>query len=131
MADSYGMTKTTSLSPAAAEAAVRQSLADAGFGILTEIDVAATLKAKLDLDRTPYTILGACNPSLAAQALDAEESVGLLLPCNVVVYERDGSTVVAALEPLTMVDLTGNEELAEIAAEAKRLLTKALDAVPA
>lgn len=128
---SYGISKATSLSPADAEKAIRAALADQGFGILTEIDVAATLQAKLGIDRPPYKILGACNPSLANQALDAEESIGLLLPCNVVVYDSEGSTVVAALEPITMVDLTGNDALREVASEAQAYLEKALAALPA
>jgi len=128
----YGMSKTTSLSPADAEAAIRESLSDVGFGILTEIDVAATLKAKLDVDRAPYKILGACNPGLASQALDAEESIGLLLPCNVVIYEAGaGGTVVAALQPNTMVELTGNEGLSDVAGQARAALEKALAAIPA
>jgi uncharacterized protein (DUF302 family) len=126
----YGISKSTSLSPADAETAVRESLAAVGFGILTEIDVAATLHDKIGVDRAPYKILGACNPGLANQALQTEESIGLLLPCNVVVYESGGSTVVAALEPLTMVDLTGNDDLAEVASQARSALEKALAAIP-
>jgi uncharacterized protein (DUF302 family) len=125
----YGLSKTTTLTPAEAEQAVREALAANGFGVLTEIDVAATLKAKLDIDRAPYKILGACNPALAARALDAEESIGLLLPCNVVIYEADEGTVVAALEPLTMVELTGNEALSDIATEARARLSAALETV--
>lgn len=125
------MSTATSLSPAAAEAAIRNSLAAEGFGILTEIDVAATLRDKLGVERTPYKILGACNPNLANQALEAEEAIGLLLPCNVVVYAKDGGSVVAALEPLTMVDLTGNEALSDIASQARSALERALESVPA
>jgi uncharacterized protein (DUF302 family) len=128
--NTYGMSTTTSLSPAAAEAAIRNSLAAEGFGILTEIDVAATLHDKLGVSRAPYKILGACNPKLANQALEAEEAIGLLLPCNVVVYESDDGTVVAALEPMTMVDLTGNETLSGVAAQARSALERALDSIP-
>ena len=130
MNTSYGLSTTTTLSPADAEVAIREALAAEGFGVLTEIDVAATLQSKLGIDREPYKILGACNPNLASRALDAEEAIGLLLPCNVVVYAKDGGSVVAALEPLTMIDLTGNSALAEIASQARTSLEKALGAIP-
>ncbi len=123
---SYGMTITTDLGMEAAETAIRSALADQGFGILTEIDVAATLKTKIDVDRAPYRILGACNPVLANQALEIEEGIGLLLPCNVAVYESNGRTVVAAMEPELMSGVTENSALAEVAAEAKRRLVAAL-----
>lgn len=125
-AHSYGMTITTDLGMEAAETAIRSALADQGFGILTEIDVAATLKTKIDVDRSPYRILGACNPVLANQALDIEEGIGLLLPCNVAVYESNGRTVVAAMEPELMSGVTENSALADVAAEAKRRLVAAL-----
>ena len=127
----YGMSVTTDRSPEDAEATVREALAAEGFGILTEIDVAATLASKLGIVRAPYKILGACNPNLANQALEVEESVGLLLPCNVVVYESNGTTVVAALEPTAMMEMADNQALEGMAIEAKELLTKALAAVPA
>ncbi len=127
----YGMSVEVPLAYERAVARAREELGKEGFGVLTEIDVAATLKAKLDVDRPPYKILGACNPSLADQALDAEEGIGLLLPCNVVVYQQEGGSVVAALEPLTMVDLTGNAALEEVAGQAKQLLAAALDSLPA
>ena len=123
---SYGMTVQTSLSMEDAETAIRSALADQGFGILTEIDVAETLKKKLDVVRTPYRILGACNPVLANQALEIEEGIGLLLPCNVAVYESGDSTVVAAMEPELMSGVTDNPALAEVASEAKRRLIAAL-----
>jgi len=122
----YGMAVTTQASMAEAEAAIREHLANEGFGILTEIDVAATLKQKLDVDRTPYKILGACHPVLANRGLEAEENLGLLLPCNVVVYARGEDTVVAALEPQLMADITSNPELEDVAAEARGRLEKAL-----
>ncbi|WP_069173977.1 DUF302 domain-containing protein [Streptomyces griseus] len=109
-----------------AQPAVRQALADQGFGVLTEIDVRATLKAKLDHDMEPYLILGACNPPLARRALDADRSIGLLLPCNVVVRAEGDRTVVQALDPGTMVTLTGLDALAPVAEEATRRLDAAL-----
>ncbi|MFB7461887.1 DUF302 domain-containing protein [Streptomyces sp. NPDC056224] len=106
--------------------AVRRALADQGFGILTEIDVRATLKAKLDHDMEPYLILGACNPPLARQALDADRSVGLLLPCNVVVRTDGDQVIVQAIDPSTMVTLTGVDAMAPVADEAARRLDAAL-----
>ena len=126
----YGMATSTSLSPDEAEAQIRSALQEEGFGVLTEIDVAATLKEKVGVERGPYKILGACNPTLAARAIDTEEDIGLLLPCNVVVYESGGRTVVAAMEPLTMVKLTSNPELKDIAQEARDRLDRALSALP-
>ncbi len=123
---SYGMTVRTDLSMEAAEAAIRSALAEQGFGILTEIDVAETLKKNIDVIRAPYRILGACNPVLANQALEIEEGIGLLLPCNVAVYESGGSTIVAAMEPELMSGVTDNAALAEVASEAKRRLILAL-----
>ena len=106
--------------------ATRAALAEQGFGILTEIDVAATLAAKLGREMEPYLILGACNPALAAQALDIEPEIGLLLPCNVVVRQEGGATMVAALDPRVMVEVPGRPELAPIAEEATRRLDAAL-----
>ncbi|GEB57437.1 DUF302 domain-containing protein [Streptomyces gardneri] len=106
--------------------AVRRALTEQGFGILTEIDVQATLKAKLDHDMEPYLILGACNPPLARQALDADRSVGLLLPCNVVVRTDGDQVIVQAIDPSTMVALTGVDAMAPVAEEASRRLDAAL-----
>ncbi|MER6425935.1 DUF302 domain-containing protein [Streptomyces sp. NPDC001137] len=106
--------------------AVRKALADQGFGILTEIDVKATLKAKLGHDMEDYLILGACNPPLAHQALDADRSIGLLLPCNVVVRRDGDTTLVQALDPGTMVTLTGLPALEPVAADATARLDAAL-----
>lgn len=122
----YGMVVTTKRPMEEAEAAIRDSLASEGFGILTEIDVAATLKEKLGVERAPYKILGACNPPLANRGLEAEEDLGLLLPCNVVVYAKGDETVIAALEPQLMADISNNPELQDIAAEARGRLQKAL-----
>ena len=110
-------------------AATRASLADHGFGVLTEIDVQQTLKAKIGKEMGRYLILGACNPNLAGQALDVEPQVGALLPCNVVVHEVDGTVHVDALDPGLMVSMTGRDELAPIAAEARRLISDALAAL--
>lgn len=129
---SYVLSKTVGLSYDEAVAATRAALADQGFGVLTEIDLKATLKAKIDADILPQVILGACRPPLAHAALKAEPSVGTLLPCNVVVREtEDGATLVEALDPATMVDLTGNAGLQEVAADARGRLQNALAALPA
>jgi uncharacterized protein (DUF302 family) len=124
MQTAYGLKTRTSLDMTEAEAKVRELLAAEGFGILTEIDVAETLRAKLGITRSPYRILGACNPQLAADALEAETDVGLLLPCNVVVYEDGESTVVAVLDPNTMVSLTHNPAMENLAREARSRLER-------
>ena len=111
--------------------AVRGALAEQGFGVLTEIDVTATLKTKLDHDMEPYLILGACNPPLARQALDVDRAIGLLLPCNVVVRADGDGTLVQALDPATMVELTGLPDLAPVAADAARRLDAALSSLGA
>jgi uncharacterized protein (DUF302 family) len=125
----YGLKTRTRLTMGDAETRVRAALAAEGFGVLTEIDVAATLKTKLGIDRAPYLILGACNPQLANEALQSEPDVGLLLPCNVIVYEDGTETVVAILDPGTMVGLAGNDELQAVASEARARLQRVLDAV--
>lgn len=109
-----------------AENRARSALAEEGFGILTEIDVMATLKAKIDVDRAPYKILGACNPVLANRALNTEEEIGLLLPCNVVVYEGADGIVVEALDPGIMSSVTDAPEMEVIAIEAREKLARAL-----
>ncbi|MCK8434655.1 DUF302 domain-containing protein [Streptomyces sp. D2-8] len=111
--------------------AVRKALADQGFGILTEIDVKATLKAKLGHDMEDYLILGACNPPLAHQALEADRGIGLLLPCNVVVRRDGDTTLVQALDPGTMVTLTGLDTLKPVADDATARLDSALSALSA
>ena len=107
----------------------RGLLQDAGYGILSEIDVKAKLEEKLGIEREPYIILGACNPPLARQGLDAEPDLGALLPCNVVVYEREGRTRVAAVEPGTMLSVVGNEELGPIAQRVRKDLARVVEEV--
>lgn len=107
---------------------VEWALMNEGFGVLTEIDVAATLKAKLDLDRGPYLILGACNPRLAARALEIDPSIGALLPCNVVLRQADRSeTIVEIIDPDAALGVAGSAELAPLAAEAAERLRRVLD----
>ncbi|WP_371501785.1 DUF302 domain-containing protein [Kitasatospora sp. NBC_00374] len=123
----YAITATLDLPFAAAVEQVRTALAAQGFGILTEIDVRATLRAKLGEEMEDYLILGACNPSLAHRALGVDRSIGLLLPCNVVVRTADGHTVVEAIDPQVIVQIGGQPELAAVADEAAALLRTALD----
>ncbi len=127
----YGTTVTTSLSFDEAVERTRAALADQGFGVLTEIDVQATLKKKLDEDMEPYLILGACNPQLAHQALGIERDIGLLLPCNVVVRRDGDATIVQALDPQVMVSLPGRPELQPVADEAAKRLNSALQTLAA
>jgi len=123
----YGISITLGAGFSDSVARTRAALAEQGFGVLTEIDVAATLKAKLDENMTPYLILGACNPALAHQALSIEPAIGLLLPCNVVVRAIDEShTLVEAMDPNVMVTATGNQTLATVAEQAREGLTAAL-----
>ena len=107
-------------------ARTREALAAEGFGVLTEIDVQATMKAKLDVDREPYIILGACNPPLAHQALEVEPELGVLLPCNVVVYRTGGRTRVSAVAAGQMLGMVGNPGLEPVAAEVGARLTRVL-----
>lgn len=117
---------TVDLTPEAAEAAVRVALAEQGFGVLTEIDVAATFKTKLGIDRPPLKILGACNPTLAHRALEIDPSVSLLLPCNVVIEATASGTRVAAVDPH---ELMNDPAFAELADDAATRLATAVDAV--
>jgi uncharacterized protein (DUF302 family) len=127
----YGMSTTVPLEYGVAVERARTALAAEGFGILAEIDVAATLKNKLNVDFRPYVILGACNPPLAHRALMAERDIGLLLPCNVVVYAADepGHSVVAAMDPVQALQLTGNPNIGAIAEEVRARLHRVLEAV--
>jgi len=112
-------------------ASVTSALKAEGFGILTEINMQATLKAKLDVDIEKYMILGACNPPLANQALQLEQTIGLLLPCNVIVYQKEASeqTQVAILDPGLMVQLTENDALKDIADDARARLERVMQAI--
>jgi uncharacterized protein (DUF302 family) len=127
----YGIGTTVDLEYARAVERTKDALAAEGFGVLSEIDIAATLKKKLDADFRPYVILGACNPPLAHRALTAERDLGLLLPCNVVVYAADepGRSVVAAIDPEAALELTGNAEVHEVAREVRARLERVLNSV--
>ena len=109
-----------------ARARVADALKQEGFGVLTEIDIKATLKAKLDKDFRKYVILGACNPHLASRALDAELGIGLLLPCNVCVWEEEGGSVVSVLRPDSMFALVDNAGMTAVAEEADQRLRRVI-----
>lgn len=111
-----------------AEMRVREALADAGFGVLTEIDVKATMKKKLDADISPYRILGACNPGMAHKAIEIEPRIGAMLPCNVILREVDGGTVVSAVDPVASMQAVQNVDLHAVAGKVRDLLRNALDA---
>ena len=114
------------------EQQVVEALKQEGFGIMTEIDVAATLKAKLDMDKPPYKILGACNPQLASGALEKDPEIGALLPCNVVVRENDkGSITVTFMDPEAVIGMTGNSELTELAGEVRSRMLRVQSALTA
>ncbi len=106
---------------------VTEELKKEGFGILTEIDVKATLKKKLDVDFPPYMILGACNPTFAHRALLAEDKIGAMLPCNVIVQEIDGRIEVSAVDPVASMQAVENPKLADLAIEVQALLKKVID----
>lgn len=124
----YGISTIVRLPFEHALGLTREALAAEGFGILTEIDVAGTLKKKLNVEFRPYVILGACNPPLAHRALTAELDIGLLLPCNVIVYQADdpASSVVAALDPVAALSLAGNDAVQPVAAEVRIRLERVL-----
>jgi uncharacterized protein (DUF302 family) len=124
----YGFSKLVDLGYDEAIDKVTEELQKEGFGILTEIDVKATLKKKLDVDFKPYKILGACNPPNAHKALQVEEQIGLMLPCNVIVYiNDDGKTVVTAVDPNASMQAVENPELVDIASQIQAKLKKVID----
>lgn len=127
----YGMKKTLPLPVDRAEARVREELEVEGFGVLTEIDVRATLRKKLDVEFRPYRILGACNPPLAHEALSAETDIGLLLPCNVIVYrgDSDDESVVSVLDPVTQLAVTGRDDIEPLAKEVRERMERVLAAL--
>ena len=130
MSHDYGMRTVYNGNMEAAESAITNALMAEGFGILTRIDVAETLKKKINVDRAPYVILGACNPKLANKALTLETELGLLLPCNVIIYQNEvGETVVSIIDPAAMVGMTDNPELECLVSEARPLLQQALQSV--
>jgi len=130
MQNTYGFGKTVDLGFDAAVERVTGELAKEGFGILTEIDVKATLKKKLDADVRPYRILGACNPPLAKRALEAEPTVGLLLPCNVTVREDEAGQIhIDFMDPGVMSQMTSNPDLAKVAAEVREKLQRVMNAL--
>ncbi len=126
---SYGISKTTSLSFDQAIEKVTEELTKEGFGVLTTIDVKETLKKKIDVDIPRYTILGACNPHFANKALQIEKEIGLLLPCNVLVYEQDGSVTVSAFDPIIMDKIISNPAIQSISEEVRQKLQRVIAAV--
>lgn len=127
----YGFKKTLAATVDQADARVREELKKEGFGVLTEIDVKATLKQKLDVDFRPYRILGACNPPLAHRAMSEEADIGLLLPCNVVVYagDEEGTAVVAILDPVKQLGVSGRADLGPLAEDVRARMKRVLDAL--
>jgi uncharacterized protein (DUF302 family) len=126
----YHITRTVRTSFEETLQKVEAALADQGFGVLTEIDVAATLKKKLDVEFRPYKILGACNPHFAYQALQGEDKIGTLLPCNVVVQQTtDGRVEVSAMNPLVAMQMISNPDVHKVAEEVTRRLRQVLESV--
>ena len=125
----YGFSKTTDYGFEQAIEKVTEELKKEGFGVLTTIDVKDTLKKKIDVDFKKYTILGACNPKLAHGGLQVEEELGLLLPCNVIVYEKNEKTVVSFFDPIVMTVVIDNPEMKPVSEEVKSKLKRVLEAV--
>jgi uncharacterized protein (DUF302 family) len=123
----YGIKKQTTLSFEAATEKVRDLLTKHGFGVLTEINIKTTLKKKIDVDTEPYIILGACNPPFAHRAIMAEPDIGLLLPCNVIVYVKEGLTYVNAIKPSVAMSMVESPELETIATEVEEKLTAVIN----
>lgn len=128
MSIDLGLRKTLNVSYEQAVDQVTAALKGQGFGVLTEIDVKATFKKRLDVDFRRYVILGACNPNLAYQALQTQLEIGLLLPCNVIVYEKDaGQTTISIVDPISMLGIVQSDELDPVADEARRRLQIVID----
>ncbi len=126
----YGFNVTVNGNMDEIRSRVEAALKEEGFGVLTEIDVAATLKKKIDVDRKPYLILGACNPVLANQAINADPDIGLLLPCNVVLREEDdGAITVGFMDPAAVLGLVDKQGVEDLAAEVRDRLERVRDAV--
>ena len=125
----YGYKRKVDMSFEAAVRKVRDELPKEGFGVLTEIDVKATMKKKLDVDYDNYVILGACNPPFAHRALQAEKDIGLLLPCNIIVYEDGGETYVSAIVPTVAMSMVENADLGDVARQVEAKLKKVIDSV--
>lgn len=130
MSSNYGFGKTVDMDFDQALTRVTEELKKEGFGILTEIDVKATLKAKLGQDMPPYRILGACNPPFAHRAIEAEPSIGLLLPCNVVVRENEqGGVMIEIMDPKAVLQLVDNPQVVDLAGEVRQRLERVLQAL--
>jgi uncharacterized protein (DUF302 family) len=125
----YGYKKQVNISYEEALEKTKEELIKEGFGVLTEIDVKATLKKKLNVDFDKYIILGTCNPPFAYQALQLEKDIGLLLPCNVIVYESEGNTYISAIVPTVAMSMVENEKLSEVAVQVEKKLTKLIDSI--
>jgi len=126
---SYYFSKKSDLGFAEAIEKVTEALKSEGFGVLTEIDVKETLKKKLDVDFRQYKILGACNPPFAYQALLAEDKVGIMLPCNVIVQEKENGVEIAAVDPVASMQAIDNPKLGEIASEIRKRLHRVIDSL--
>ena len=126
-ATGYTLSAATTVPFADAVERVRAELKEEGFGVLCEIDVQSTLREKLGVEREPYTILGACNPTLAHEALTAEPQLGTLLPCNVVVYESEGQTRISAIDAERMLSVVSNDELADVAVQVRAKLAAVVE----
>ncbi|MGY8780478.1 MAG: DUF302 domain-containing protein [Fidelibacterota bacterium] len=126
----YGYERNVKMGMEEAEGKVRATLQSQGFGVLTEIDVKTTFKEKLNIDFKPYKILGACNPNIAYKALTEEPEIGLLLPCNIVIWENeDGSVTVLAIDARKMLSVTGRDDLEELSDQVNSSLRAAIDAI--